>query len=213
MHQPRPRPHQALAGGVAAALLLTLTGACTSDRGHPQTLPRRSVGTEATLRARPVATDVAVAAVVGHRLGREKSRRLEQQVSRVVSRYFDDAFLSGSYPRQDFSRAFSTFTRGAAERARRDRALLTNAAVGTTTSSVLARAKKVRLDVLVPQRRIVGLTARVRLVFLRESTDGTDQRVTVKGRLLLDRARSGPWQIFGYDLTRSSVPSTKGAGR
>ena len=36
-----------------------------------------------------------------------------------------------------------------------------------------------------------------------------DQRVTVAGRLLINRKKSGPWQIFGYDITRSSVPAAK----
>ena len=77
----------------------------------------------------------------------------------------------------------------------------------------MARTKTARLDVLVPRRLVAGLTARIRLVFVQERTDGADQRVTVTGRLLINRKKSGPWQIFGYDITRSSVPATKGSDR
>jgi hypothetical protein len=194
-------------------MLLVATAGCTGEDEPPSSLPSRSVEPQPVLEAKPVATDIAVGKVLGAKLGRQQRKRLEGQVSRVVSRYFDAAFLGGEYPRRDFSAAFGTFSRGAADRARGDRSLLTNAAVGATTDAVAAKAKKVRLDVLVPQRRVVGLTARVRLVFVRKSSDGADQRVTVKGRLLLDRKKSGPWQVFGYDLTRSSVPVGKGAHR
>jgi hypothetical protein len=197
--------------------MLALAAGCTSgkddDQAGPSELPSRSLGSQATLDAKPVPTEVAVASVVGRKLEREQRRRLEKQVSRVVSQYFDDAFLAGQYPRKDFSRAFATFSGGAADRAARDRDLLTNAEIGTTTVAVVPRTKQARLDVLAP-KHVAGLTARIRLVFVAERTDdagSADQRVTVKGRLLMDRRKSGAWQIFGYDLTRSSVPVSNGA--
>jgi hypothetical protein len=197
-------------------VLILLTAGCTSDdegESAPPPLPSRSVRSEATLEAKPVPTQVTLAKVVGGKLDKERRNRLEDQVSRVVSDYFDAAFLGGDYPRDDFDRALGTFSRGAEARAKGDRALLTNAEIGTTTEAVVPRAKKVRLYVLVPNRSIAGLTARIRLVFVQESTDGADQRVTVTGRLLMNRKKSGPWQIFGYDVTRSSVPAAKGASR
>jgi hypothetical protein len=75
------------------------------------------------------------------------------------------------------------------------------------------RAKRARLDVLAPRDRVVGLTARFRLVFVQKPTDGVDQQVTVSGRLLVNRKDSGAWQIFGYDVARSSEPASKGASR
>ena len=217
MNQHRSRPVRAFTGGVAAVLLVVAAG-CTSDDDKPEEaapsdLPSRSVGVEPTLAAKPVPTKVTVAKVVGGKLPRQRRERLEQQVSRVVSAYFDDAFLAGEYPRSDFSGALATFSPGAVERAASDRALLSNAEIGTSTESVVPRAKAARLDVLVPGRLVAGLTARIRLVFVQERTDGADQVVTVQGRLLMDRKKSGPWQIFGYDLTRSSVPAAKGSDR
>lgn len=203
-------------GLVATALLLLAAAGCTGsdDRKATQSpLPRRSVGSAATLQARPVPMDVRVAKVVGSRLKRPQEAEIEQQVSRVLSRYFDAAFLAGEYPRKDFSKALEGFSRGAAQRAASDRDLLTNAGIGPTTESVAPRVKLARLDLLVPGRFVAGLTARVRLVFLQKRTDGADQRVTVAGRLMMSRTKTGPWQIFGYDLTRSSEPVGKGETR
>jgi hypothetical protein len=215
VNQHRTRPSRALAGGLAAVLLLVVAG-CTGGEEGPREpaaspLPSRSVETQPTLEAKPVPMDVEVAKVVGVGLPRHRQRDIERQVSRVVEKYFDDAFLGGEYPRGDFSGALETFSDGAAQRGGADRALLTNKAIGTTTEAVVPRAKRVRLDVLVPRGAIVGMTARFRLVFVQEATAGADQRVTVAGRLLMNRKRSGRWQIFGYDVTRSSVPATKGA--
>lgn len=217
MKQHRPRPRRALAGGLAVALLAA-TAACTSDSEPPREvapsdLPERSLGAAPTLEAKPVPTEVTVARVAGERLRKEQRRRLEKQVARVLSGYFDDAFLGGEYPRSDFAGALAAFSPGAAERAASDRDLLTNTEIGGETEAVVARAKQARLDVLVPRRLVAGLTARIRLVFLQERSNGADQIVTVKGRLMLNRKSSGAWQIFGYDVSRSSSPAGKGGGR
>lgn len=214
----RTGPPRAVAAGLGTALLLTLTAGCTSgDEGPGEAasspLPSRSVGAQPTLDAKPVPTTVTIARVVGGRLAKGGRGRLDRQVTRVVSSYFDDAFLGGDYPRRNFSRAFTTFSRGAARQAHRDRDLVSNAGVGAATEAVVPRVKSARLDVLARRRHIVGLTARVRLAFVQERSDGSDHRVTVRGRLLLQRNKSGRWQIFGYDLTRSSKAVKKGASR
>lgn len=212
------RAVRVLAGGLVMALLL-LTGACTGDGEEPEDsaaspLPSRSVGSSPTFEAKPVPIQVEVARVVGGRLKPKQRRTLTRQVGAVVSRYFDAAFLAGDYPRRDFADALGTFSQGAARQARSDRALLTNAAVGPEVEAVVPRAKRVWLDVLVPRRFVVGLTARFRLVFVQEQLRGADQKVAVSGRLLMRRKKSGRLQIFGYDVSRSSVPASgKGEGR
>jgi hypothetical protein len=199
---------------VALALAVTgCTGGGSSDGPRGDALPDRSVGAQPRLTAKPVPTEVTVGKVIGGKLSRTQRRRLETQVARLVSRYFDAAYLGGEYPRRDFSGALAGFSSGAARGAGKDRTLLTNAGIGTTTRVVVPRTKQVRLDVLVPRHRVVGLTARVRLVFVRQPTDGADERVTVAGRLLVNRKASGSWQIFGYDLKRTAVPASKGANR
>ncbi len=171
------------------------------------------MGAQPTLDAKPVPTQVTIARVVGAKLPKQQRSRLDRNVTRVLSRYFDDALLGGDYPRKDFSRAFATFSHGAAQQARGDRALLTNAEIGAETEAVVPRVKSARLDVLAPRRHVAGLTARIRVVFVQERSDGNDQRVTVSGRLLMARKKSGPWQVFGYDVTRSAVAAKKGANR
>lgn len=197
-------------------MLLGVTVGCTSDSepgAGPSPLPSRSVGSAPTLDAKPVPTEVTVAKVVGGRLDAEQRRHLVKQVSDVLSTYYDEAFLAGEYPRRDFSSALRTFSSGAEDRARADRALLTNAEIGADTEGVQAVSKRASLDVLVPNRHVLALTARIRLVFVQERTEGADQRVTVKGRLLMDRRKSGPWRIFGYDVQRWSESVSRGAGR
>ena len=201
---------------VAATLVAVLLGsvaACT-DQGQPDPAPSPGLSTapSTTVQARPAALQVQVARVAG-RLDRQARAALERNVGAVVGRYFDDAFLGGTYPRSDFSAAFTTFTDGAAARARRDRTLLTNAALGGTTENVTARRQDVRLDVLAPHRVAAGVTARVHLAYLAASAGHPDVLVRITGRLMLTRKRSGGWEIFGYDLARSVVPEGTGASQ
>jgi hypothetical protein len=210
----RPASAQAFAAGLAATLLLGVAG-CTGDPRSPgedavPSLPSRSVGEGATLAAKPVPLTLTVGKVRGQRLRKQQRRRLERGVSRVLSRYFEAAYLGGDYPRTDFSDALPGFSRGAVRRAAGDRPLLTNSAVGAVTESVVPRVKTARIDLFKPRRVVAGLTARFRLVFLQERVKGRDRRVTVKGRLLMSRTKRGPWEIFGYDVTRFSVPAKGG---
>lgn len=208
------------AAATGLAVVLLATAGCTGDGGRSASpgadepgLPDRSVGSSATLEPRPVTTDVAVARTAGARLRRASEQTLERQVARLLSRYFDAAFLSGSYPRESFPGAFADFTPGAARSARGDVDILTNAASGRTIDQVVPVRKRARLDVLVPRRTAAAVTARITLVFVAERSTGADQRVTVSGRLLMNRAPSGGWQVFGYSMQRSAVATGKGATR
>lgn len=215
-----PRCRQLLVGAVVTVLLAT--SGCTGDEAPPaqqsapsdrSALPSRTVETTPTLQPKPVPMEVRVARVVGGRLAKPKRRQVQRQVRRVLADYFDAAYLGGDYPRHDFSRAFGTFSRGAARRARTDRALLSNARSGPRTQAVVPRVRSAALDLLVPHKVVAGLTARVRLVFVERRAGGPDQRVTVRGRLMMTRKKAGPWQIFGYDVSRAVVPVGKGGAR
>lgn len=192
---------------LAGALLVAVSG-CTGSVDEPATLPERSVGSAATLEAKPVPLDIEVEQTIGPRMRPAERKQLRDSVGRVVSGYLDAAYF-GDYPRGSFA-AFDRFSRGAARRASSDRALLTNAAVGRETESVTPRKKQVRLFVLRDRRGTPGLTARIRVVFLQDRVEGNDRRVLVTGRLLMNRADDGRWQVFGYDLSRSDVPVGKG---
>ncbi len=214
MMSPLTRPFRRAVAGLACAALMTSATACTgSDDPEPAAsgAPSASTGAAATLDAKPVPLDIRVAQVPGGKMKKSSAKVLENQIGRTVSEYFDGAFFEGDYPRSDFSDAFTPFSSGAARRARADRELLTNASLGDTIEAVVPKRKWVRLSVLLPKRTVAGVTARVRLVFVVERGDeGVDQKVTVTGRLVLSRAKSGKWEIFGYDLARSAVPAEKG---
>lgn len=204
--------------GTLAALLATilLAGGCTgTDDAGPSPdpersqLPDRSVGAPATLEPKPVPMQVRVGRTAGTKLRKRQVKAVEQQVSRVLSDYFDAAYLAGSYPRAGHPGAFTVFTPGVRPSARRDSDLLTNATVARRIQGVVPRRKEARLDLLVPHRSVSGVTARIRLVFRTETAQGRGQRVVVTGRLLLSRSSNGPWRIFGYDVRRSAT-ATKG---
>lgn len=212
---PIVRPVRRVFAGLACAVLL-LTGfaGCTSDSDEPAAppLPGASTGAAPTLDAKPVPMEVRVTRVSGT-LKKARQGVVKRRVGRAISSYFDAAYLGGEYPRSDFDKAFATFSEAAARQASGDRTLLTNAGLGSSLAGVVAKRKDVRLSVLAPKNVAAGVTARIRLVFVADSEDAQDTRVTISGRLLLTRMKSGRWHIFGYDVARSAVPAGKEATR
>ncbi len=177
-----------------------------SSRPAPTSAPTR-VATSPPPSARSAPWRVRVASVAG-RLGARDRRALVLRVGRTLSAYVGAAFLTGDYPRSDFTGSFSTsFTRGAARRARADLALLTNRPLGPTTQAVRAVRRTARLSVLAPGRTPVGVTAAVSLVLLVDRGERVAQRLRLRGRLLLTPGPAGTWWIFGYDLARSQTPA------
>jgi hypothetical protein len=148
---------------------------------------------------------------VAGRLDPQRRRDLVAGVAATLGSYVDDAFLSGPYPRADFSRAFTGFTTGAAHRAGADQALLTNQPLGSATRSVRATRRTAYLSVLAPGQHAAGVTAALDLRLLVDRADGTQVQVRLHGRLLLSRDPGRSWTIFGYDLARSDVPSAGGS--
>ena len=216
MHDPKATPRGTLvrrrAAALTAALLALSTAACTGDdaplpRPSPPTV---SEGATATLEPRPAPARVRVTRVAG-RMRPQDRDVLADNVGKVVTEYFEDAFLGGDQPRTRFDDGFSTFTRDAARSARRQQRLTTNAALGPTAEAVVARRQRAFLSVLAPKGIATGVTARVDLAYLVRRTEGADRLVTVRGRLLLTRVPSGGWKIFGYDLTRGARAAGEGA--
>ena len=197
------------AAAVVCGLLVATTAACTGDEpaGSPPaeqpSSPSPTQGSTSTLEPKPAPARIRVTRVAGHLAPKDRAV-LEHKVGRVVSAYFRDAFLGGSYPRSGFGDAFDTFSAGAARLARHDKALLTNETLGPTTEAVVARRQTAYLSVLAPHKIAAGVTALVNLRYIAERGDRPDKEVTVKGRLILTRKKSGGWQIFGYDLSRSA---------
>jgi hypothetical protein len=191
---------RSLASLVLCLLLALATTACSGGDARPGAAPDTTPAATETvsLAATPVPTRARVARVYG-RLPQARRKAVRRQVTRVVDRWWDAAYLGGTYPRAGFRAAFPGFTRGAEARARRDKRLMSNLDIGTRVDSVTARHRAVELDVLAVDRRARAVTARF---VLRFATTGERTGVTVvRGRLLLTR-RHGPWQVFGYDVSK-----------
>ncbi|HEU5035017.1 MAG TPA: hypothetical protein VFT62_09710 [Mycobacteriales bacterium] len=197
------------AGGLAAmAMTLVLAGTaagCTGDDKEPKAAssPAPTPQSTATLEPRPAPAKVRVTRVAGS-LRPKDVDELTANVGRVVTGYFQDAFLGGTYPRSSFRDAFGTFSPGVRRQAMRERALLTNERLGPTTTEVVPREQTAYLSVLAPNKVAAGVTARVHLEYLALRGERPDATVVVDGRLMLTRKPSGGWMIFGYDLNRSA---------
>jgi hypothetical protein len=139
---------------------------------------------------------------VSGRLKPKAAREVVARVAPVVDGWFEAAYLSGDYPRKDFERAFPGFTKGAANDAKRDAALMTNKAIGGDIDSVSAQIKEVQVDLLAANRKAAGATARFTLVF--KTAGNYAKQVRVKGQLFLTKGDDRKWRVFGYRVTRSS---------
>ena len=135
------------------------------------------------------------------RLPDARRKAVRHQVGKAVDRWWEAAYLGGSYPRSSFRAAFPGFTKGAERRARSDKALLTNQTGGQRIDAVEARPRSVSLDILATGKQARSVTAHVTLRFdTRGEKTGT---TTVRGRLFLVRRRGG-WRIFGYDVAKGA---------
>lgn len=216
MHDPKVSPPRRLVRRTSATVTAVLLGlsatACTGDEAPRSTPapPTASEGTTATLEPRPAPAQVRVTRVAGWMRPKDRDV-LADNVGKVVSAYFDDAFLGGDQPRTRFDDGFATFTPDAARSARRQQRLTTNAALGPTAETVVPRRQRAFLSVLSPKGVATGVTAKVDLAYLVQRADRPDRLVTVRGRLLLTRASSGAWKVFGYDLTRGDRATGEGA--
>lgn len=188
---------------VCAAVLTGSTG-CTGDSEEAQDPPAKPSAAPAP----PSAPMTVKVATVSGRLAKPARSAVRHTVVKPVAAYIDAAFL-GNYPRTDFDDAFDSFSDGAAHTARRDRDLLTNFDLGASTVSVGMEQRQLLLSVLAPNGSAAGATARIRVVYVVDQGEAGETRVTIAGRLLLSAKRSGEWEIFGYDLARSAVPTTK----
>ncbi len=189
--------------GLALAVVLALTGtACTSGPDPSASPERISRGdARASLASHPpLATTTRIRRVHG-RLPDARRKVVRRQVGTVVDRWWDAAYLGGTYPRSSFPDAFPGFTAGAEQRARSDKALLTNQTRGPHVDSVTATHRAVALDILATDKQARTVTAHFVLRF--DSSGDQAGTTTVRGRLFLLHKR-GAWRIFGYDVAKGS---------
>jgi hypothetical protein len=203
--QRRQRPRgvrPALATALAGALLATTGcsgGHDLADLDGPQSEPAAAEATPDAAPALP--TRATVRSVVGGKLDEKTRERLKTQVTEVLDRWVEAAYL-GDYPRTDFDDAFAVFTASVREQARGDRRLLTNATVGERVDGVRATRRRLVIDVLADGDRAAGVTARFKLGL--QLTGQVERRERVTGDLYLTYQR-GAWRVFGYDVTRGRV--------
>lgn len=206
MHRPpsaaRRRPSRrsartATAISLAVLLVASLSACSGDDDGEPEPGgPDASAGADVEAPA-PVETVATMGEVVG-KLSGPRRARLTSHVTEVVDAWIDAAYL-GDYPRTDFDDAFPGFSDGAAEDARTDGALMSNAPLGPDLDEVVALQRRLTIDALAPGGRAVGVTARV--VLTMRLSGEVDRKERVGGSLFMTY-RDGDWQVFGYDVTR-----------
>jgi len=184
-----------LACGVALA-------GCSSGRDDRQAGAAPKPSPSASASSDPAPTQAVLATVTG-RLPADRRAALTKAVTAVVDGWLDGAYL-GDFPRSDYAPAFAGFTAGAAAKAQRQLALMSNAPVSDRIDSATATRRSISLDVLAVGRRAVGVTARVDLAFGTTGRLAGPQEVT--GTLDLTPAAGG-WKVFGYRVSRTPVPA------
>ena len=205
-HALRTRPRTASAALVLAAALAV--GGCSSgsDSSTPSTAP--SSAPSSSGGTPEVRTQVVLGKVAGNlhqpnrRIFKKYRKHLQQHVGKAVDAWFDGAFVGVDYPRDAFPTAFTSFTSAARKEARHQQQLMTNWKWRHDIDGVVVKKRKVSLDVLAPNGRPAGVTARVHLRFT--TTGDVKKKVTVSGRLFLARDPHGKWRIFGYDVAKGA---------
>ena len=172
---------------LALTLATFLLAGCTEE--PPPDAPPDPAERSAPLRLTTVAPD---------NLGDADRTAVEGEVSELLSAYVVAAFL-GDYPRSGFVRSFDDFTGRAAELATADLEVLTAAGNDDLAGAVRATRLDARLSFLFVDQDVLGATAHVRFGFTGTTTDGDPRRLTMTGRLMLERSADS-WSIFGYDV-------------
>ena len=124
----------------------------------------------------------------------------EGAVGDVLSGYVVRAFL-GDYPREDFARAFESFTGSLARNAAGDIDQLTANRFGDA-KAIRATRLDADLSFLVEGSDVIGATASVRFAF-EATVDGEVRPFSLRGRLMLVK-EDGAWSVFGYDVRTDS---------
>jgi hypothetical protein len=194
------RGNSGVVTATTAALLAcatTLAGCSSGSDDTPEV--RRPASSASPSPTPPAEVQHAAVATVTGRLGAARRDELATAVAKVVDGWWDGAYL-GDFPRTDYAAAFAGFTPGAAAKAHRDLALMTNSAISDRIRTAKATKRSISLDVLSVEQHPVGVTATVDLAFDTTGTVTGPQEVT--GTLDLTPEGNG-WKIFGFSITRT----------
>lgn len=179
-------PRIRAAGAAAVVVAASLVAACSAEAPPDD-----------TESPEPAALRVQTVSGVD-RLAERTRADVEAAVGDVLSAYVVEAFL-GEFPREEFVRAFESFTSDAARSAAGDIDLLTAAAVPDATA-LRATELDARLSFLTQGRTVHGATATVHFAFEATTADEDTRLLTLDGRFLLV-AEGDEWSVFGYDLS------------
>jgi hypothetical protein len=175
------------ATGAAVLLVCVALGGCTAEpSGPPESQPSSE---SAALRVRTVVHGDS-------NLTPAARAEAEGAVGDVLSNYVVRGFL-GDYPREDFARAFESFTGNLVQDASGDLDQLT-ANRFREAQAVRATRLGANLSFLVHDSDIIGATAFVRFAF-EATVDGEERPLSLRGRLMLVED-DGAWSVFGYDV-------------
>jgi|GEM_PF-1757000 len=195
----------ALAAAGATLVSVALVG-CSGDEvdagGGPA--PTGEPTPTPTPTPEPIVTNATINRVDGD-LAASGRDRLRDRVLVAVDAWIDGAY-GGSYPRDDFSEAFASFTSAAGKRAIGDQDLMSNASIGEQLDAVLPVRRRLRIDVLGVEGRAVAVTAQVVLGL--ELSGEITRRDRIAGSLYLTYEKSGRapgWRVFGYDVSRKAL--------
>ena len=174
------------ATGAAVLLVSVALGGCTAE--PPDRPVSQSTSESVALRVRTVHGDT--------NLTPDARAEAEGAVGDVLSGYVVRAFL-GDYPREDFARAFESFTGNLVREASRDLDQLT---ANRFREAEAVRATRLGADLsfVVQDSDIIGATASVRFAF-EATVDGEERPLSLRGRLMLVED-DGAWSVFGYDV-------------
>ena len=200
----RPLRARGSAGTLVLCLALFFSGGglagCSNDTSTPTSSPTSSDPTTSHAAGAATPPELSTTAEVGRIVGRlpgTRRKAVRKEVTAVIDRWWEAAYLSGAGPTTDLSAAFPGFTPGARRRATYDSDLMTNADL--QADSVTALMRKVRLDLLAVNKRARSVTARFDLRV--RTTGERNRRLQVRGRLFLTR-KAEHWRIFGYDVSK-----------
>lgn len=181
---------------VLLIVLTSVLGACSAD----DTSDDRPAAKSATATEVVVPLDARVGTVTGEVTPRSR-RQAVASIGKVVDGWFEAAWLDDDRPQRTGLESWPGFTRELAVRARRDKAVTSNARLIERINASDVVRRSVKVDLLGTSGRAVGATARFRLVL--DTSGAVARRVVVTGRLELSPATGG-WRVFGYDVARSA---------
>ena len=198
----RPPQARGLAGILVLSLALVLSAAlagCSPDASAPAATDAPS-GAIASHVGATTPSELSTTTEIGRIVGRlpgTRRKAVRKEVTNVIDRWWEAAYLFGDGPTPAASAAFPGFTAGARKRAVFDRELMTNANLESAAGTPLMR--KVRLDLLAVNKRARSVTARFDLRV--RVTGDPSRRLQMRGRLFLTHRAAG-WRIFGYDVSK-----------